>query len=877
MASVFDPRAKTVPARPAGEASVPPILPSATAPPAPVAGAFFGERYRIERELGRGGMGQVFQAHDLELDRDVALKVLAPGAHDEQGLRRFEQEARAAGALEHPNVVAVHDVGTHDGERYIISELLHGRTLRETFADKPLPLPKALDFARQFALGLGAAHEKGVIHRDLKPENLFVTDDGTLKILDFGIAKVPGQGTTPSPSTDTGAIVGTVGYMSPEQVRSRKVDQRADIFSFGAILYEMLAGRRAFAGTSAMETAYAILNAEPAPLPHEVPRRVAAVVRRCLAKDPARRYASARALRTALELSSPRSRRRWREAVEVALLCVALIWTVAAWRSPWIRARLADLTRPARAEPRQLALLPFRHGGGPDAEALSAGVVEILNHKLSQLEPLHGKLRLVSSNDLQRQGIVTPGEARRAFGARLALTGTMHWAADAVAASIELVDTETHNILDSRRVELPRSRAWALPGLLVNHVSQMLDLELRPEAPASPGRAAAPGAYELYLQGRGYLQRYDRLESLDSAMAVLQKALARAPDYAPAWAGKAEVSLRLFNLAKEPRQLTEARESAQHAILLDENLVAARVTMGLIDLAAGQHAEAIANLEKAIALEPGNVDAVRELANAYDAAGRTQEAEARLRHAIELRPNYWAAYKDLGLFYHRHGRIEDAIPPFKSVIDLTPDNYLGYANLAAMYLRLGRHAEAAAMLERSLALSPTAQAYSNLGTAQYFQKRYRDAAANHLKALELSPLDDRIWGNLADAYRWVPGKANASARAYREAVAQVQKQLAVNPKDAEIRSRLAMYEVSLGHRAEALRDTWQALRTSPRDGQVLFRAALVYEQSGMRERALSSLGSALAGGFSKEEVEKAPPLEALRRDPRYREIASMQK
>jgi tetratricopeptide (TPR) repeat protein/TolB-like protein len=840
----------------------------------PAAGAFFSERYRIDKELGRGGMGQVFQAHDLELDRDVALKVLAPGAHGEQEQRRFEQEARAAGALEHPNVVAVHDVGTHGGERYIISELLHGKTLRETFADEPLPLAKALDLARQFALGLGAAHEKGVIHRDLKPENLFVTDDGTLKILDFGIAKAPEPNTTPSPSTDTGAIVGTVGYMSPEQVRGRKVDPRADIFSFGAILYEMLAGRRAFAGTSAVETAYAILNAEPAPLPHEVPRRVAAVVRRCLAKDPAHRYASARALRTALELSSPHSRRRWREAVEVALLCVALAWTVAAWRSPWIRARLADLGRPVRNEPRQLALLPFRHGGGPDAEALSAGVVEILNHKLRQLEPLHGSLRLVSSSDLQREGVVTPGDARRAFGARLALTGTMQWAADAVGATIELVDTESQNVLESRRVELPRSRASALPGVLVDRVSQMLALEIRPEAPASPGRPAAPGAYELYLQGRGYLQRYDRLESLDSAMAVLEKALARAPDYAPAWAGKAEVSLRLFNLGKEPRLLADARESAQHAILLDENLVPARVTMGLIELAAGRHAEAVANLEKAIALEPGDVDAVRELANAYDAAGRMQEAEARLRHAIELRPNYWAAYKDLGLFYHRHGRIEDAIPPLKNVIDLTPDNYMGYANLAATYLRLGRYAEAAAMLERSLALSPTAQAYSNLGTVQYFQKQYREAAENHLKAIELSPLDDRTWGNLADAYRWVPGKANASKHAYREAVAQVQKQLAVNPKDAELRSRLATYEVSLGDSAAALRDAGEALRTGPGDGQVLFRAALVYEQSGMRERALSSLRSALDGGFAKEEIEKAPPLETLRQDPRYREIAA---
>ena len=282
MAAILDPRANTAPDDPAGEAALAAILPPATAPLALSAGVFFGERYRIEKELGRGGMGQVFQAHDLALDRDVALKVLAPGVHDAQELWRFEQEARAAGALEHPNVVAVHDAGIHAGERFIISELLHGHTLRALLERGPLPLSQALDFARQLALGLIAAHEKGVVHRDLKPENLFLTEDGTLKILDFGVAKLSRPCDAKS-GTETGAILGTVGYMSPEQVQGRGADARADLFSFGAILYEMLAGRRAFSAASPVETGWAILNSEPAPLQRAVPRHLADVVRRCLA------------------------------------------------------------------------------------------------------------------------------------------------------------------------------------------------------------------------------------------------------------------------------------------------------------------------------------------------------------------------------------------------------------------------------------------------------------------------------------------------------------------------------------------------------------------------------------------------------------------
>jgi serine/threonine-protein kinase len=275
-------------------------------------------------------------------------------------------------------------------------------------------------------------------------------------------------------------------------------------------------------------------------------------------------------------------------------------------------------------------------------------------------------------------------------------------------------------------------------------------------------------------------------------------------------------------------------------------------------------------LLRARELDPGDADAIRELARAYDDAGRLQDAEATFRQAIEIRPYYWAAYKDLGLFYNRHGRIEEAIPLLKHVIDLTPDNYTGYANLAAMHMRLGRHAEAAALLEKSLSLSHTAQAYSNLGVVYYLQKRYADAAGMFFKSVELDPTDDRTWGNYADATRYVPGKAEESARAYREAAAQAKKQLQVNPRHSELRSRLAMYEAFGGDKRTALREIAEALRGGQGDGLVQFRSALVYEVNGMREKALKSIRDALALGFSREQIENAPPLEQLRRDPRYR-------
>jgi hypothetical protein len=302
------------------------VTPSTPAMPSLVA-----DRYEIASELGAGGMGRVFLAHDRRLRRDVAIKMLS-GAHGEEAIRRFEVEARAAGSLNHPHILSVHDIGTHEGAPFIVSELLEGQTLRSRLAHGALPLRKTLDLAVQLARGLSAAHEKGVIHRDLKPENLFLTGDGRLKILDFGIAKLVGDDPrwTNKPNTDTGTVMGTVGYMSPEQVRGEHADHRSDIFSFGVILYEMLAGLRAFERPAAAETGNAILHEEPKPLPETIPDQVRRAVERCLEKDPAERLQSARDLAFLLEglsaTSGPRPaqlppRRRWlRPAAAGALL-----------------------------------------------------------------------------------------------------------------------------------------------------------------------------------------------------------------------------------------------------------------------------------------------------------------------------------------------------------------------------------------------------------------------------------------------------------------------------------------------------------------------------------------------------------------------------
>jgi eukaryotic-like serine/threonine-protein kinase len=322
-------------------------------------------RYEIRAQLGAGGMGEVYRARDEKLNRDVAIKILpAAFSQDAERLLRFEQEAQAAGALNHPNILSIFDVATHDGLLYVVSELLDGETLREKLNGTALSQRRAIDYATQISKGLAAAHEKGIIHRDLKPENLFVTNDERIKILDFGLAKLvesagDNEGQTDVPTrrvnTDPGAVMGTAGYISPEQVRGQKVDHRSDIFSLGAVLYEMLSGRRAFRGPSAVETLSAILKEDPGEL-SESNRNVSPTLERlvfhCLEKNPAARFHSANDLAFALEALSGSSvsapaetsvlalgpaRSKWREQLPWIVAAVAVLLAIIAFAVPYLR------------------------------------------------------------------------------------------------------------------------------------------------------------------------------------------------------------------------------------------------------------------------------------------------------------------------------------------------------------------------------------------------------------------------------------------------------------------------------------------------------------------------------------------------------------
>src|SRR5580700_2462661 len=324
--------------------------------------------YEIVAPLGAGGMGEVYRARDTRLGRDVAIKVLPEAlANDADRLRRFEQEARTIAALNHPNILGIHDIGAHDGAPFLVSEFLEGQTLREKLASGPLPVRRAIEYALGIAQGLAAAHEKGIVHRDLKPENVFITRDGRIKVLDFGLAKLvsPEENhettvTLSSPATLPGMVMGTVGYMSPEQVRGEPIDPRSDIFSFGAVLHEMLTGKRAFKRETSAETMTAVLREEPPELNEtgwQGPLGLQRILARCLEKNVERRFQSASDLAFAIEslggtsstksAAQPKIKRAWLPWAATALGVLALaavVWTVGRWSGTKTQPKFTRLT-----------------------------------------------------------------------------------------------------------------------------------------------------------------------------------------------------------------------------------------------------------------------------------------------------------------------------------------------------------------------------------------------------------------------------------------------------------------------------------------------------------------------------------------------------
>src|ERR1700682_2515146 len=684
--------------------------------------------------------------------------------------------------------------------------------------------------------------------------------------------------------SEEGKIVGTPSYMSPEQAQGKPVDKRTDIWAFGCFLYELLTGQRAFRGENATETLAKILEREPdwQALPPATPAKIRELLLLCLQKDPQRRLHDIREAKIEIAGaqrggSAPGVAGHRVRILATTLLAVVVLGTGVA-AIPSIRARIHTwLGEGAIPQEKQLAVLPFQVvGGDASAKAFSDGLTETLTTKLTQLT-VEPTLQVIPAPEIRARGTSTVDDARKEFGATLVVEGNLQRSGDRVRINIAMVDARTHRQVRAESLTIAASDPFAVQDQVVNAAVEMLALEVQPgerEALQTHGTEVA-SAYDFYLQGLGYLQNYDKMENIESAVKVFDTALQLDPQYALAYAGRGEAYWRMYETsesAKDPRWIESSRRDCERSLTLSKGLPSAHICLGTVYKGTGHYEDAAAQFERAVAAEPTNDDAYRELADAYEHLGKRTDAERTYRRAIELRPHYWAGYSWLGTFYYHQARYPEAASMFSQVIALAPDSIRGYYDLGATYNSQGRYADATGMLQRSIAIRPTAAAYTNLGNAYFYLRRYGEAAGAYEEAVKLSQNDYVLWWNLADGYYWAPGRRTQAGQAYRRAITLANEALRVNPRDAYALGVLAYCHAMLGERKPALGYLQAGLRLAPEDSEMRFKAALVYSQFGDVRQTLDWLKRALASGLSVAMIRDTPNFDSLQSDRGFQEL-----
>jgi TolB-like protein len=703
-----------------------------------------GERlghFRVVEKIGAGGMGVVYRAHDEQLDRDVAIKVLpAASFHDTSARARLLREARTASKLNHPHICTIHEVGEAEGQAYIAMELVEGQALSARLAGGALPVEQVLRYGLQLADAVAHAHERGVVHRDLKSANVIITPEGRAKVLDFGLAKRLSGEEVAEATTQTmdsltgpGAVVGTLAYMAPEQLRGQPADARSDVWALGVVLYEMAAGQRPFQGQTGFELSSAILSQPPPPLPPgpggALPAELGAVIERCLEKEPGQRYQRSEEVRAALEAvqsGAPLpvwpawkyalSRRRW---LVLAAPLVILLAVLAVLDVGGLRRRLLGGAEAPRF--RSLAVLPVANlSGDPEQEYFADGMTDALITDLSKI----GALKVISRTSvMQFKGVKKRlPEIARDLQVDTVLEASVVREAGRVRVTAQLIEAATDRHLWAESYERELTSILALQSEVARAVARAIRVKLRPqeEARLAGTRAVNPATYEAYLKGMFHLNKSTPAD-IQKGIAYLQEAVEKDPADPLAYAG---LALGYIEIAHGADPTEDARQrasaAARTALKLDDSLAEALLASGLVK---------------------GYYD--------WD----WEDAIRDIERALDVNPSLAMAHFQLSWFRALFGRMEEAIEEHKRAKELDPFNPLHTAWLGELYRWERRYDEAAAEALKSIEMAPNfPTGHFVLGLVYQDKGMYDKAIAAIRKAAEADP-----------AWRWALGPAYLAA------------------------------------------------------------------------------------------------------------------
>lgn len=767
-------------------------------------------RYEIRSQIGAGGMSEVYLAHDTQLRRPVALKLLpAKYTADRGRLQRFEQEARAAATLNHPNIAHIYEIGESGGINFIVLEFIDGATLREKIYRDKTDLKRLLEWLAQVADGLAKAHAAGIVHRDLKPDNIMVTRDGHPKILDFGLAKLieprpparekanseAATALMPQPLSTPGMIMGTVGYMSPEQALGQaKIDARSDVFSFGCVLYEAATRHQPFAGESVVDSLHKIIYEQPPPIKDfnaAVPPDLQRIVRRCLAKDPEDRYQTIKDVATELkelrremenaaevefsitpgtasdshtsnagnetigggaqtaaataEVAAPaRSsaeylvgevRRHKLGAVIAAALLIAVAFGVAYFRQPAV----------AKKPIASIAVMPFENmTHDQNTEYLSDGVTESLINSLSQLP----HVKVIARNSVFRYKNQTPDmqEVARQLNVQAVLTGRVLMQGDTLSVSVEMTDTQDNAQLWGQRYTRKAADIFSVQDEIAQQVTDTLRVRLTgaQQEQVTKRYTENPEAYRLYLQGRYYMNQYSE-ENFKRAIPFFDQAIALDPHYALAYAARGECFSEMGDFSLPMSEATaKARRDSATALSMDDKLVEARATQAAIKFSFDwDFAGAEEDFKRAIALSPSYGDAHRQYGWLLSMTGRTTEGVAEMKLSQQLDPMSPHTNVDVFLPYYLARQYDQAIAQSRKALELFPDFYLAHMTLGNSLFQKGDYSTGIEELQKAKAIDSTPTPISQLAYA-YAKSGRKDEALKLLAELKEQSKQRRV-------------------------------------------------------------------------------------------------------------------------------------
>ncbi len=883
-----------------------------TLAPSPLIGQQLGS-YKILALLGKGGMGEVYLARDTRLDREVAIKLLPPLlVRDPEREERFKREAKLQAKLDnHQNIAIIHALEQSDDASFLVLEYVPGATLADRLQHGALSVAEALPLFRQIADALATAHQQGIIHRDLKPANIKITPAGQVKVLDFGLAKLLHHEAPTAETADamlstrtywtTGRqiIIGTVPYMSPEQTYGQDLDHRTDIWAFGCVLYESLAGKRPFDGADTFDLFSAIRTREPdwQALPADTPPALRKLLQQCLEKEPANRSVSARDALDVLaaaapSLSSPliAKLKRWKKQFVVTIAASLALTFGIVYRQP-MQAQIATLMDALTPIPRDktLLVLPFKEAGNPTQEdKLGRGLAKALQDVLASV----ADLRVLPFAEAVQANVANATAARvmKSAGVNLVLTGEVQREGEAVTIHYRVQNNRGTTIF-SGDVKGNSDQYAKLQDEIATKVTSALTLD--PAALPTSAVFSNPTSAEEYLSLLGALQADLTKETIEPIIRSFEQLRKTEGTSAQLLASLAQAYFQKAKLANDIDAATTALRLVEDALDITNAALEVNLVQGQAFLFLGKYDEAIQSFLKAREKQPSNPTILVHLATTYQhkALYEAQEknltdtqrkellekAQETFNAAVTFWPLYWSSHNELGGFYFDQGRYDLAATAWKRAIELNPDYPSGYINLGNVYIKLGRYAEAEMafrqVFDKLAAQQQTAEeAYLGWGTAVYYQKRFEEAVTIFTTGLLQYPQSYLLQINQGDALYQMNGTGAEAFQAYQKAITLLQKHQRGATGWAHLaevfakRSRIQLEADSQGAKDKS-RATYfirLALATAPQEAGVLASAVLTYHLTGDTPKAIDYCERALRQGYSLEDFEHEPDLQLLR-------------